>query len=74
MFGLIGTTAIGGSSIRQHYVLLLAGRHLPAELFTRLRNEIEQAMAVWLFAGVPAKKYERAIVAGARDLRAVKKT
>ena len=29
-------------------------------------------MAVWLFAGVPAKDYERAIVAAARDLRTVK--
>ena len=30
--GLFGTRAVGGSAIRQHYVLLLAGRHLPAEL------------------------------------------
>jgi hypothetical protein len=72
--GLFGTRAVGGSATRQHYVLLLAGRHLPAELFTRLSDGIEQAMAVWLFAGVPAKDYERAIVAGARDLRAVKTT
>lgn len=70
--GLFGTRAVGGTAIRQHYVLLLAGRHLPARLFERLADEIEQAMAVWLFAGVPAKDYERAIVAAARDLRAVK--
>lgn len=73
-YGLLGTRAVGGSAIRQHYVLLLAGRHLPAELFARLCYEVEQAMAVWLFAGVSAKDYERAIVAAARDLRAVKST
>ena len=72
--GLFGTRAVGGSAIRQHYILLLAGRHLHAELFARLSDEIERVMAVWLFAGVPAKDYERGIVASARDLRAVKTT
>jgi len=70
--GLYGTRALGGSAIRQHYVLLLAGRHLAPHLFTRLCQEVEEAMALWLFAGVPAKDYERAIVSAARDLRSVR--
>lgn len=69
--GLVNTRALGGSAIKQHYVLLLAGRHLPAPLFTRLCEGIEQVMCVWLFAGVPAKDYERAVTAAARVLRHV---
>lgn len=70
--GLLNTRAVGGSTIKQHYVLLLAGRHLPQALFTRLCDGIEQVMCLWLFAGVPAKDYERAITAAARVLRNVK--
>lgn len=70
--GLLNTRALGGSAIKQHYVLLLAGRHLPAPLFTRLCDGIEQVMCVWLFAGVPAKDYERAVTAAARVLRSVR--
>lgn len=70
--GLLNTRALGGSAIKQHYVLLLAGRHLSPPLFTRLCDGIEQVMCVWLFAGVPAKDYERAVTAAARALRVVK--
>jgi hypothetical protein len=69
--GLLNTRAVGGSAIRQHYVLLLAGRHLPPEQFTRVCDGIEQLMAVWLFAGVPSKDYERAIIGAAKTLRTV---
>ncbi|MBY9064974.1 DUF262 domain-containing HNH endonuclease family protein [Sphingomonas yunnanensis] len=70
--GLLNTRALGGSAIKQHYVLLLAGRHLSAPLFTRLCDGIEQVMCVWLFAGVPAKDYERSVTAAARVLRSVR--
>jgi uncharacterized protein with ParB-like and HNH nuclease domain len=70
--GLLNTRAVGGSAIRQHYVLLLAGRHLQSEKFAQLCDGIEQLMAVWLFAGVPSKDYERAIIAAAKTLRTVK--
>lgn len=70
--GLLNTRAVGGSAIKQHYVLLLAGRHLQPDHFTRLCDGIEQAMCLWLFAGVPAKDYERAIIQAAKTLRTVK--
>lgn len=69
--GLINARALGGSAIKQHYVLLLAGRHLSPPLFTRLCDGIEQVMCLWLFAGVPAKDYERSLTAAARALRNV---
>jgi uncharacterized protein with ParB-like and HNH nuclease domain len=72
-FGILNTRSLGGSAIKQHFVLLLAGRHLDAPLFTRLCNQIEQLMFVWLIAGVPAKDYERIIVQAAKDLRKVRK-
>ncbi len=70
--GLFGTRSVGGSAIRQHYILLLAGRSLTSEIFSRLSNDVEQAMTVWLFAGVLTKDYEPSIVAAARDLRVVR--
>lgn len=72
-FGIINTRALGGSAIKQHFVLLLAGRHLDASLFSRLCSQIEQVMFVWLIAGVPAKDYERIIVQAAKELRKVRK-
>lgn len=72
-FGIINTRYLGGSAIKQHFVLLLAGRHLDAPLFTRLCDQIEQVMFVWLIAGVAAKDYERIIVQAAKELRKVRK-
>ncbi len=70
--GLHNTRALGGSAVRQHHILLLAGRHLNAENFTRLCNGIEEVMCVWLIAGVQTKEYERAIIQGVRSLRNAK--
>jgi hypothetical protein len=69
--GIENTRLLGGQSIKQHFVLLLAARHLPAALFARLATEIEKTMFVWLISGTPAKDYERTIVDAARKLRAV---
>lgn len=71
--GIVNTRSLGGSAIKQHFVLLLAGRHLEPALFSRLCDQIEQLMFVWLIAGVPAKDYERIITQAARDLRKVRK-
>ena len=71
--GIVNTRSLGGSAIKQHFVLLLAGRHLEATLFTRLCTQIEQLMFVWLIAGVPAKDYERVIAQTAKELRKVRK-
>lgn len=69
--GIWNTRALGGWAIRQHFILLLAGRHLDPTLFSRLADNVEQMMFVWLIAGVSAKDYERSIAQAARDLRSV---
>lgn len=70
--GLHNTRALGGSAIKIHYILLLAGRHLEPDKFTRLCDGIEQVMCTWLIAEVPAKDYERVITQAAKVLREVK--
>jgi hypothetical protein len=69
--GILNTRDLGGSAVRQHYILLLAGRHLSATLFTRLANEVENLMFVYLITGTNAKDYERSIVEWAAQLRHV---
>jgi len=69
--GLTNTRSLGGSAVKQHFVLLLAGRHLSADLFQSLTRRIEETMFVWLISGVSGKDYERLIVQAARRLRQV---
>lgn len=69
--GIENTRLLGGQSIKQHFMLLLAGRHLPAPLFSRLAAEIEKIMFVWLITGTPGKDYERKLVDAAHRLRTV---
>ncbi|NLR98875.1 DUF262 domain-containing protein [Rhizobium sp. P38BS-XIX] len=70
-YGIANTRSLGGSAVKQHFILLLAGRHLGPELFERLTRRVEELMFVWLIAGVPGKDYERIIVQAARRLRHV---
>lgn len=70
--GLANTRALGGSAIKQHHILLLAGRHLIGEQFTRLCNAVEELMCIWLISGVLTKDYERAIAQATKALRGVK--
>ena len=67
--GIRNTRYLGGSAVRQHYILMLAGRHLNRENFRRLANEIEKLMFVYLITNTPTRDYERSIVDGARKLR-----
>jgi hypothetical protein len=69
--GLANTRTLGGKSIKQHFIILMAGRHLIPTNFTELCNEIEKTMFVWLMSGTAAKEYERRIVDAAHELRAV---
>lgn len=69
--GIYNTRLLGGSAVKTHYILLLAGRHLAPDLFERLTRQIEETMFVWLIAGVASKDYERVIVQAARTLRRV---
>lgn len=70
--GIENTRLLGGQSIKQHFMLLLAGRHLPPAQFSRLAAEVEKTMFVWLVTWISAKEYERKIVDGAHKLRHVK--
>lgn len=70
--GLANTRALGGSAIKQHYILLLAGRHLSQENFKSLCEGIENVMCIWLIAGVPAKEYDGLLIKAASALRKVK--
>lgn len=66
---IVNTRLLGGRAVKQHFILLLAGRHLEAASFSRLCAEVENTMCVWLLTGTPAKDYERAIVSLARKVR-----
>jgi hypothetical protein len=72
--GIINTRFLGGSAVRQHYILLLAGRRLKPENFQRLAKEIEDLMFVYLITNTPTRDYERSIIEGARKLRSVTDT
>lgn len=69
--GLANTRTLGGKSIKQHFIILMAGRHLNPSNFTTLCDEIEKTMFVWLMSGTAGKEYERLIVDAAHALRAV---
>ena len=67
--GIQNTQLLGGRSIKQHFILLMAGRGLSQENFSKLANEIEKTMFAWLIAGTPGKEYERRIIEAAHRLR-----
>lgn len=67
--GIVNTRLLGGKSIKQHFIILMAGRHLSSANFTRLCDEVEKTLFVWLITGTPGKEYERRIVDAAHTLR-----
>jgi hypothetical protein len=67
--GISNTRILGGSAIRQHYILLLAGRKLNHDNFRRLTEEVENLMFAYLITNTATRDYERSIVEGARQLR-----
>lgn len=50
---------LGGKAARQHLILLLAGRHLPAALFDRLAQEVEELFFVYVIIREPTRDFER---------------
>lgn len=70
--GIENTRALGGKSIKQHFIILLAGRHLSKSNFSRLASEVEKTLFVWLIVGVAGKEYERMVVDAAHRLRDIK--
>jgi hypothetical protein len=69
--GIANTRILGGSAIRQHYILLLSGRNLQKINFELLAEEVENLMFAYLITNTPTKDYERSVVEGARQLRKI---
>lgn len=62
---------LGGRAARQHLILLLAGRHLPSELFTRLVREVENLFFIYVASRENTRDFERNFAKWAPELRAV---
>ena len=55
---------------RQHFILLLAGRHLPPVRFSKLCRAIENLFFCYIITREPTKTFERNFAIWASDLRA----
>lgn len=56
---------------RQHYILLLAGRHLPSDQFSRLCLAIENLFFCYIITREPTRIFERNFAIWSQDLRRV---
>lgn len=61
-------TILSGAS-RQHFILLLAGRHLPTNAFNRLCQMLENLTFCYLITREPAKTLERNFLLWSSDVR-----
>lgn len=64
-------TYLSGAA-KQHYILLLAGRHLPNDLFTELCRNIENLFFTYIITRESTKTFERNFTRWSRELRSVK--
>lgn len=62
---------IAGRAARQHFILLLAGQHLPAPLFDQLCQRIECLLFCYILTRESTKTFERDFTKWARRLRSV---
>lgn len=62
---------LGGQAARQHLILLLAGRHLPAEIFDRLAREVENLFFCYVITREPTRNFERNFARWATELTLV---
>ena len=62
---------LGGRAARQHLILLLAGRHLPARLFDRLALGVEELFFVYVITREPTRYFERSFARWAVDLHKI---
>ena len=68
---LEGLRLLGGRAARQHLILLLAGRHLPQDLFDRLARGVEDLFFVYIITREPTRNFERNFARWAPELRRV---
>ena len=57
---------------RQHFILLLAGRHLPTDIFNQFCREIECLFFCYIITREATKNFERSFARWSKDVRAVK--
>ena len=62
---------LGGRAARQHLILLLAGRHLPEDLFDQLAREVEDLFLVYVITREPTRNFERNFARWAPELRKI---
>ena len=62
---------LGGRAARQHLILLLAGRHLPEDLFDQLAHEVEDLFFVYVITREPTRNFERNFARWAPELRKI---
>jgi uncharacterized protein with ParB-like and HNH nuclease domain len=60
---------LGGSAARQHLILLLAGRHLPIDLFRQLVGEVENLFFIYVVTRENMRDFERNFAKWAPELR-----
>lgn len=63
-------TLLSGSA-RQHFILLLAGRHLPSQEFSQLCRAIENLFFCYIITREPTRTFERNFAIWSEDLRKV---
>lgn len=68
---LEGLRLLGGRAARQHLILLLAGRHLPEDLFDQLAREVEDLFFVYVITREPTRNFERNFARWAPELRRI---
>lgn len=64
-------TLLSGAA-RQHFILLLAGRHLPQQEFSRLCRAIENLFFCYIITREPTRTFERNFAIWSADLRNAK--
>jgi hypothetical protein len=62
---------LGGNAARQHLILLLAGRHLPKDLFDQLAREVEDLFFVYVITREPTRDFERNFARWGAELRKI---
>ncbi len=63
--------ALLGGALRQQYILLMAGRSLPSDVFDKLCLAIENLIFCYIITREPTKTFERNFARWSSDLRSV---
>lgn len=67
---LSNITTLSGAA-RQHFILLLAGQHLPSDAFDELSRQLENLYFCYLITREPTKNFETKFTKWSTELRAI---